>query len=160
MHKRWQKSVWLVNIRTVIDLAQYLAVSHMKAFIQSTLLPSLWLSAPFYVLFFSLPNSGLSMPRDVFDAVFLCLFSLLFVCWGLAILVLWRRVNAIKHVGWKRIQLVVLALSVFGFFLSGDYYGLLLNALVDLLKLPLFLICVHLLFVIPPWVYEGFKNKS
>ena len=132
----------------------------MKAFLKSTFLPSLRLSVPFCLLFFSLPDSGFGVPKDALETVMLCLFSLLFVCWGLAMLVLWRRVNAIKHVGWKRIQLVVLALSVFGFFLSGDYYGLLLNALVDLLKLPLFLICVHLLFVIPPWVYEGFKNKS
>ena len=132
----------------------------MKAFIKSTLLPSLRLSVPFYFLYVSLPNSGWGMPTDVPDAVVMSLFSLLFVCWGMAMLVLWRRVNATKHVGWKRVQLVVLALSTIGFFISGDYYGLLLNALVDLLKLPLFLIGVHLLFVVPPWVCEGFKNKS
>ncbi|MDB0048244.1 hypothetical protein N9F12_02265 [Burkholderiaceae bacterium] len=133
----------------------------LKNFIQGTLRTSLWFSIPFWLLWCALPETGIysSGTEDVvFAIIFYSFFHLALILWGVAIVIVSRRVRNMAHPGWRRLQIIALAVASVLFLASSNTYYI--NILGAIFQLPFILVGVHLCFVIPPWVYEGFKNKS
>lgn len=103
----------------------------------------------------------LQMPFETpLDKIFGVAWPLLHLLWGIAVVVLWKRVKNWPHQGWKRVQIICLILTIVMSFWFTPGAAYVWNAATVMLTLPAYLIAVHMLFVIPVWIRDGFHKET